>query len=64
MVAVGLWKVFSPFIPKRTTEKARVIGTNYYPVLLQDIDPRNIPITWGGMFLLATPLLPGVVCFF
>ena len=32
----------------RTKKKARVVGTNFLPVLLEDLEPRAIPKVWGG----------------
>jgi len=42
-LAIGLWKIISPFVPKHTKQKIQVLGTKYYSTLLQDITEENIP---------------------
>eukprot|EP00611_Tribonema_gayanum_P013863 TRINITY_DN250_c0_g1_i4.p1 TRINITY_DN250_c0_g1~~TRINITY_DN250_c0_g1_i4.p1 ORF type:complete len:400 (-),score=38.54 TRINITY_DN250_c0_g1_i4:1316-2476(-) len=43
-----LWAAMSPFVPLRTKKKVRVLGSNYRPVLQQEIESDMIPLEYGG----------------
>lgn len=42
MVAVGIWKVIRPFVPKHTTKKISVLGTSFMPELLKNIEEGKL----------------------
>jgi len=44
MVAVGIWAIIKPFVPKHTTEKISVFGTNFLPELLKNIDQEALGV--------------------
>ena len=37
-LAMAAWKIMSPFIPARTKEKLRAVGTDFMPVLLESME--------------------------
>lgn len=43
MFALGLWKLINPFVPEHTKRKIQVLGTTYYPNLLEVIEENEIP---------------------
>ena len=48
-LAMAAWKIMSPFIPARTKEKLRAVGTDFMPVLLESMEIDQIPAYWGGL---------------
>ena len=46
---MAAWKIMSPFIPARTKEKLRAVGTDFMPVLLESMEIDQIPAYWGGL---------------
>ncbi|GMH46627.1 hypothetical protein TrVE_jg3208 [Triparma verrucosa] len=42
IVAVGLWKIIRPFVPKHTTEKIRVLGMDYKDILKEDCEEEAL----------------------
>jgi hypothetical protein len=47
-IAMFLWPVISPFIPKHTASKLRVSGKDYGPMLLKQIGASELPLSMGG----------------
>ncbi|KAJ1416010.1 CRAL/TRIO, N-terminal domain [Sesbania bispinosa] len=43
-----LWKAVKTFLDVRTVAKIQVLGSNYLSVLLEAIDPSNLPTFLGG----------------
>ncbi|XP_012574443.1 phosphatidylinositol/phosphatidylcholine transfer protein SFH11 isoform X2 [Cicer arietinum] len=43
-----LWKAVKAFLSERTVAKIQVLGSNYLNVLLEVIDPSNLPTFLGG----------------
>ncbi|KAK7309050.1 hypothetical protein RJT34_05474 [Clitoria ternatea] len=43
-----LWKAIKTFLDVRTAAKIQVLGSNYLSVLLEAIDPSNLPSFLGG----------------
>ncbi|AES94256.1 putative cellular retinaldehyde binding/alpha-tocopherol transport, CRAL/TRIO [Medicago truncatula] len=43
-----LWKAVKAFLSERTVAKIQVLGSNYLSVLLEAIDPSNLPTFLGG----------------
>ncbi|CAJ2650496.1 unnamed protein product [Trifolium pratense] len=43
-----LWKAVKAFLGERTVAKIQVLGSNYLNVLLEAIDPSNLPTFLGG----------------
>ena len=48
-LAMMAWRIMSPFIPARTKEKLRAVGTDFMPVLLESMEIDQIPAYWGGL---------------
>jgi hypothetical protein len=48
VVAVTAWGFIKHFVPKHTTEKIRVFGTNFAPDLCNAVGPGNLPVAMGG----------------
>jgi hypothetical protein len=42
MMAVGIWKIIRPFVPKHTTEKITVLGSSFQEELLKSIEGSAI----------------------
>ena len=47
-VALAAWQLMKHFIPERTKQKLRVLGTSFLPDLLTEIPLACIPLAWGG----------------
>ncbi|XP_020218168.1 phosphatidylinositol/phosphatidylcholine transfer protein SFH11 isoform X2 [Cajanus cajan] len=43
-----LWKAIKAFLDARTVSKIQVLGSNYLSVLLEAVDPSNLPTFMGG----------------
>ncbi|KAK7406249.1 hypothetical protein VNO78_07872 [Psophocarpus tetragonolobus] len=43
-----LWKAVKTFLDERTVAKIKVLGSNYLSVLLEAIEPSNLPTFLGG----------------
>ena len=48
MLALGVWRLISPFVPAHTTQKIRVIGVEYVSTLQADVDMTELPEHFGG----------------
>ncbi len=48
MVAVGIWKLIRPFVPKHTTEKVRVLGRDFGPYVREEVDDDQLFKRYGG----------------
>lgn len=44
----ALYSLISPFMDEVTKSKVRIIGSDYYSVLLEEIDEDQIPVEYGG----------------
>jgi hypothetical protein len=40
-LAVGIWKIIRPWVPKHTTEKIRVLGTAFEEQIMEDFDSKS-----------------------
>ena len=47
-IAMFVWPMISPFIPKHTASKLRVSGKDYAPMLLKQIAASELPPLMGG----------------
>ncbi|CAN0223327.1 unnamed protein product, partial [Discosporangium mesarthrocarpum] len=48
VVFMALWRVISPLLDTRTRAKVQILGTNYLPTLMEEIDLSQIPREYGG----------------
>ena len=48
MVFSALYAIIKGFLDERTRSKVRIIGSNYRPILLENIDAENLPEFLGG----------------
>ena len=48
MVFSALYAIIKGFLDERTRSKVRIIGSNYQPVLLENISAENLPAFLGG----------------
>ena len=44
----AVWKLVSPLLPEQTAKKISILGKNFLPALLEDIDISELPASLGG----------------
>ena len=47
-IAMLIWPMIAPWIPKHTAAKLRVSGRDYAPMLLQQIAASELPVSMSG----------------
>jgi hypothetical protein len=48
-----IWNVVKPWLSKETAEKVDILGSDYKDVLLDLVDPENLPSSLGGTCICA-----------
>ena len=48
MVRSAPMSLVSPLLPEQTRKKVSILGKNYLPALLEDIDESELPVFLGG----------------
>lgn len=44
----AVWNLVAPLLPEQTRKKVSILGKNYLPTLLEDIDASELPAFLGG----------------
>jgi hypothetical protein len=43
-----IWSVVRSFLDENTVKKISVLGSSYKSYILEEIDPSNLPVEYGG----------------